>query len=201
MESLAFDMAEVAVRDGIPARWLTDQEVRAVLDGGNRSIKGFCFHRQIDPETRTDPGGGYPADLLMQRIQFYMTGGTTLTPQSTTTPTQDEDIMADIADLKNTLLDPEVLEAIGKAVHTRPVPYFDPETGQDTGTGTTLAVLAGASDFQHSATRRTLASAAGAIVDAVKAAQPADAAQAAQAAYDEFVKKLDATTIKVAVNG
>lgn len=75
LEMLAYDMAEVAVRDGIPARWLSTAEVRAVLDGGNRSIKGFCSHRQIDPETRTDPGDGYPYDLLMERIQFYMGGG------------------------------------------------------------------------------------------------------------------------------
>lgn len=90
LESLAFDMAEVAVRDGIPARWLSDQEVRAVLDGGNRSIKGFCFHRQIDPETRTDPGGGYPADLLMQRITFYMTGGTVSAQSTTITPAAEQ---------------------------------------------------------------------------------------------------------------
>jgi hypothetical protein len=122
-----------------------------------------------------------------------------MTQSATITPIQEEDIMASVEDLKNTLLSPEVLEAIGKAVHTRPVPYFDPETGQDTGTGTNLAVLAGASDFQHSATRRVLASAAGAIVDAVKAAQPQDAANVAQAAYDEFMKKLDATTLKVGV--
>ena len=77
LESLAFDMAEVAVRDGIPARWLTTAEVRAVLDHGNTSIKGFCFHWQIDPETRTDPGGGYPADLLMERIRFYINNGNT----------------------------------------------------------------------------------------------------------------------------
>lgn len=74
LELLAFDMAEVAVRDGIPARWLNDWEVRQVLDHGNRSIKGFCLHRQIDPETRTDPGNGYPYDLLMERIQAYMGG-------------------------------------------------------------------------------------------------------------------------------
>lgn len=105
--------------------------------------------------------------------------------------------MASIDDLKNALRDPEVLEAIARTVHTRAVPYFHPETGKDTGTGTNLAVLIGASDFQHSASRRTIASAAGAIVDAVKAAQPEDAAGVAQAAYDEFIKKLDATTIKV----
>jgi hypothetical protein len=74
LEMLALDMAEVALRDGIPARWLSTAEVRAVLDSGNRSIKGFCTHRQIDPETRTDPGDGYPYDLLMERVKAYMAG-------------------------------------------------------------------------------------------------------------------------------
>ena len=87
LEMLAFDMAEVAVRDGIPARWLSDAEVRAVLDGGNRSIKGFCNHRQIDPETRTDPGDGYPYGLLMERIIFYMGGGSSPAPTPTKVPT------------------------------------------------------------------------------------------------------------------
>lgn len=73
LDNLAYDMAEVAKRDGLSARWLSTAEVRAVLDGGNRSIKGFCTHRQVDPETRTDPGDGYPYDLLMTRIKFYLT--------------------------------------------------------------------------------------------------------------------------------
>jgi hypothetical protein len=72
LDNLAYDMAEVAIRDGIPPVWLTDSQVRAVLDNGNRAIKGFCTHRQIDPETRTDPGDGYPYDLLMERIKHYM---------------------------------------------------------------------------------------------------------------------------------
>lgn len=82
LELLAFDMAEVALRDGIPPRWLTTAEVREVLDNGNRNIKGLCFHRQIDPETRTDPGNGYPADLLLERIKAYM-GGEQLAAMST----------------------------------------------------------------------------------------------------------------------
>lgn len=74
LEMLALDMAEVALRDGIPARWLTTAEVTAATNG-NRSVKGFCTHRQIDPETRTDPGDGYPYELLMERIIFFMGGG------------------------------------------------------------------------------------------------------------------------------
>lgn len=80
LDNLAYDMAEVAKRDGLAARWLSTAEVRAVLDHGNRTIKGFCTHRQIDPESRTDPGDGYPYDLLMTRIRHYM-GATTTKPQ------------------------------------------------------------------------------------------------------------------------
>jgi hypothetical protein len=169
-------------------------------DGGTKVITGPHLHVGCLPPNfnlNTNTYGRVNPDIY---LTDYPDESVTITTQSATiTPIQEEDIMASVEDLKNTLLDPEVLEAIGKAVHTRPVPYFDPETGQDTGTGTNLAVLAGASDFQHSATRRVLASAAGAIVDAVKAAQPQDAANVAQAAYDEFVKKLDATTLKVGV--
>lgn len=96
MESLAWLMAQRALANSIPARWLTTAEVTAATNG-NRSIKGLCFHRQIDPETRTDPGNGYPADLLLERIKFYMSGGT-ITGQGATTPTttpqeQDEDML------------------------------------------------------------------------------------------------------------
>jgi hypothetical protein len=72
LETVAYDVAAICKRDGIPARWLTTAEVRAVLDGGNRTIKGFCYHRQVDPETRTDPGDGYPADLLLTLVKKYL---------------------------------------------------------------------------------------------------------------------------------
>lgn len=122
MESLAFDMAEVAIRDGIPARWLTDAEVTAATSG-SRGIKGFCFHRQIDPETRTDPGGGYPADLLMERIKFYMTGGTTITAQSSTITTVEDDEMTaeDTQFIKDKLARLETLSLSFETVLTDPV--------------------------------------------------------------------------------
>lgn len=81
LELLAQDMAEVAVRDGIPAVWLTTEQVTAVTTHGNRQIKGFCIHAQIDPENRYDPGSGYPYDLLMSRIKAYMGGDNTLAEQ------------------------------------------------------------------------------------------------------------------------
>ena len=72
LDGVAADVAAICKRDGIPAKWLTTAEVRAVLDGGNRSIKGFCFHRQVDPETRTDPGNGYPADVTLSKVQALL---------------------------------------------------------------------------------------------------------------------------------
>lgn len=79
LDNLAYDMAEVALRDGIPPVWLTNAQVNAVT-AGNRNLRGFCTHRQIDPDRRTDPGDGYPYDLLMARVVAYMkpkkTGGT-----------------------------------------------------------------------------------------------------------------------------
>lgn len=83
MESLAYTMAQRAKANNIPARWLTTAEVTRAT-GGDRSIKGFCLHRQIDPETRTDPGDGYPYELLMAKVKAYM-GGTITTQSAPTT--------------------------------------------------------------------------------------------------------------------
>lgn len=72
LDNLAWLWARRAVANGIPARWLTTQEVEAVTKHGNRTIKGFCLHRQIDPETRTDPGDNYPFDLFTKQVMHYM---------------------------------------------------------------------------------------------------------------------------------
>lgn len=71
LENLAFDMAEVAIRDKIPAVWLTTTQVNAVING-NRTIRGFCTHAQISPANRTDPGRNYPYDLLMTAVKKYI---------------------------------------------------------------------------------------------------------------------------------
>lgn len=72
LNSLAYDMAQVALRDGIPPVWLTTEQVTAITTFGDRTTKGFCLHRQIDPETRTDPGDAYPYELLMATIRQFM---------------------------------------------------------------------------------------------------------------------------------
>jgi hypothetical protein len=67
---------EEEVGNIIPLRWLTTAEVQKVL-AGNRSIKGFCTHAQIDPNSRTDPGPNFPYDRLLQRIGEILGGKVT----------------------------------------------------------------------------------------------------------------------------
>lgn len=93
IDNLGWLMAQRALANGIPMRWLTTDEVEAVTKRGNRSIRGFCLHRQIDPETRTDPGDNYPFDLLTARVNSYMAGQTPADPQEEydmAAPTADE---------------------------------------------------------------------------------------------------------------
>lgn len=141
MESLAYDMAQVALRDGIPPVWLTTEQVTAITTYGDRTTKGFCCHRQIDPESRTDPGNGYPYDLLMQKIRAYMGSGT-LASSGATTPTNEGFLMALSDDEQQRILaaadrtngvidDPHAkvlttnhLTAIGLAVLKTDIPWF-----------------------------------------------------------------------------
>lgn len=83
LENVAATLAERCRATGIPPRWLTTSEVNAVR-AGNRNIKGLCTHRQVDPASRTDPGDGYPYELLLQRIHAYM--GTAVTTASNPAP-------------------------------------------------------------------------------------------------------------------
>lgn len=161
MESLAYDMAQVALRDGIPPVWLTTEQVTAITTYGDRTTKGFCCHRQIDPESRTDPGDGYPYDLLMQKIRSYMGQG--ITAQSATLTTDPQGFLMALSDqdqdniykaisridqwltgggpkaaVEAALNDPAVLDRIALAVLKRECYSVDPATGQTNGT-TTLA--------------------------------------------------------------
>lgn len=84
VDNLAWLMAQRAKANGIPMRWLTTAQVTAITSGRDRKTKGFCTHRQIDPETRYDPGDGYPFDILTAKINSYLgsnptnTGGLTV---------------------------------------------------------------------------------------------------------------------------
>ena len=66
-------LAQSIVADGIPAadvRRLSDDEVRRAL-AGDTSVTGICSHAQIQPQDRTDPGAGYPWDVLLERIRHH----------------------------------------------------------------------------------------------------------------------------------
>jgi lysozyme len=144
------------------------------------------------------PGWGSALDLdvfygdATTWAAYCAKNGVTLAATGTEPLTPEEDIMASIDDLKAAITSPEVLEAIGKTIATRPVPYFDPQTGTDTGNGTRAATVWGFSDYQHVQTRNAIA----ALAELVKQLLPNGDATA-QAAYDEFLKKLEAITIKI----
>ena len=38
---------------------------------GDTSVRGICSHAQIQPKDRTDPGAGYPWDVLLDSIRRH----------------------------------------------------------------------------------------------------------------------------------
>ncbi|WP_343317801.1 N-acetylmuramoyl-L-alanine amidase [Arthrobacter sp. TMP15] len=97
------EMAADAKIYGIPLRYLTTAEVNAIANG-NQTIKGIATHAQIDPANRTDPGAGFPFDVLMGAIKRY-SGTITPPPASpqggTITPIQEDELSAkDVAEIK-----------------------------------------------------------------------------------------------------
>lgn len=130
-------------------------------------------------------------DLNTWRAYGTPAGAPAINPQSTTV-TPEEDIMATIDDLKAALKSPDVLDAIAKTVHTRPLPYYDPNTGQDTGKPTTVAALVGFADFRYVQTANAIA----ALAELVKSSLP-NADAAAQAAYDKFLADLKALNLHI----
>jgi outer membrane murein-binding lipoprotein Lpp len=101
LENLAWIMAQRALVNGIPPVWLTTGEVEAVTHRGNRSIKGFCIHAQIDPDMRTDPGQNYPYDQLMNRIKHHM-GASSVAPPAApvAAPEKEWDEMASVEEIR-----------------------------------------------------------------------------------------------------
>jgi hypothetical protein len=96
IDNLAWIMVQRMKANGIPHRWLTTPEVESITKGGNRTLKGLCLHRQVDPESRTDPGDNYPFDYLDERIRVHL-GTTTPTP----TPQEDTLSAAEVKQIKD----------------------------------------------------------------------------------------------------
>lgn len=81
-------LAQQIVKDGIPVsgiRILTQAQVDAILSGRDTTTVGICTHAQINPESRTDPGKGYPLDVLVDWAAYYHPAH-----PSTTPPLEDE---------------------------------------------------------------------------------------------------------------
>ena len=79
VESMARWAADLHTRYGLPLRWLTVEEVR-----GQR-VKGFTSHavywqalgRARGMDVRTDPGDGFPHDVVLHRAAEIAGGGDT----------------------------------------------------------------------------------------------------------------------------
>lgn len=98
MENLAHEWVyywrtEKANGNTIELRWLEQWEVQAVLNG-NRDIKGFCTHGQIEPATRYDPGPNFPYDILMNRIKALVGNAPAPKPVEEFTMADAKDVIA-----------------------------------------------------------------------------------------------------------
>lgn len=91
IDNLAWILAQRMKANDIPHRWLTTAEVTAITSGRDRTTKGLCLHRQVDPETRTDPGDNFPFDYLDERIRVHM--GTAPTPVVPTNNPEEEEML------------------------------------------------------------------------------------------------------------
>lgn len=87
LESMARWAADLHTRYGLPLRWLTVEEVR-----GQR-VKGFTSHavywqaiaRAQGMDVRTDPGEGFPHDVVLARAAEIVSGGDTRMSEGSST--------------------------------------------------------------------------------------------------------------------
>jgi hypothetical protein len=138
---------------GVPRVWpmgapgWTGNSRDASVWNGNAGHYGHC---NVPDNTHTDPGP-------MPSLTGISTQSTTITPMEDDMPSLQEIAQAvwgyrngDDRDAYQRLRD-----LPGDVMNT-PVPYRDPVTGEDTGHTTSLATVAGFTDFNHVATRTAL---------------------------------------------
>jgi hypothetical protein len=96
LDLLAQKIAEDGYTYGIPARWATDAQIRDAHHHG--APGGMCTHddmrRVVGGTTHTDPGDGYPRDLLLERVVAHRGGATAVASslESTAPPTLLEEL-------------------------------------------------------------------------------------------------------------
>ena len=162
-------------------------------------VPGFCAHGDSGI-ARSDPGANFDWGKFFGYTQQILDGKT---QEDELSAAEAAHIISSLEAVINHAFDrtkSELPADTANAVFSKPLPYADAETAKVTDQPTTLGTLVTYNDFQHSATRRTVADAARAIVDAVKAAPAEDAAGAAEAAYTAFLEKLGNVKVGFAVD-
>lgn len=162
----------------VPLRRISGAEARA-------RVPGFCAHGDSGI-ARSDPGRDFDWGKFFSYTKEILDGNT----QEDELSAQEVQIIVDAINHAFHRTKTEIPTDTAKAILAEPIAYADSETAQIGAQTTTLSTLVTYNDFQHSATRRTVADAARAIVDAVKAAPAEDATEAAEAAYKTFLEKL-----------
>lgn len=170
----------------------TVTEGQQIALSGNTRSPGVSLGAHLHVEALIDDSYSTGNGLIYGRTDptpYF--GGGTISAQSITP--SEEDPLATLTDEdKNNLFNAlaridafctnppaAFVEAVAKRIFTRPVPYFDPATGKDTGMGTTLATFVGVGDYQHTATRTLIPPA---VVKQLGATTPAGAPAAVDVA-------------------
>ena len=127
-------LARALVARGISVgaiRRLTDAEVARRKAGDLTPLKGLVSHAQIQPADRTDPGAGYPWDVLMDFLrQFH--------PDSAAPPSDytQEDFMPALSDAQQTAMFNRIMGGIpGGSAEGRTGPDGNPARILDSGDG------------------------------------------------------------------
>lgn len=189
MAACAADFVSYMAARGIevPLRRISGAEARA-------RVPGFCAHGDSDI-ARSDPGTDFDWGKFFSYTQQILDGNT----QEDELSAQEVQIIVDAINHAFHRTKTEIPTDTAKAILAEPIPYADAETAQIGAQKTTLSTVVTYNDFQHSASRRTVADAARAIVDAVKAAPAEDATKAAEDAYNVFLAKLGNVKINLEV--
>lgn len=120
---------EESIGNRIDLRWLSDWEVRAVMNG-DRTINGFCTHGQIEPASRWDPGPNFPKTRLMNRIKQLINGAPAPVRPATPPVQKDWFDMATEADLERVvekvLTKPAVMDKLALHLLKRDCYLVDP---------------------------------------------------------------------------
>lgn len=131
----ARQMARDAKKYGIPVRRLSTSETRAAWYSYPNGPKGFVGHVDVtnaypeDGGDHTDPGPEFPWDVLLSRVEQFMTGEDDMTPLQNTILTNCERYLqslvgmtefASVSDTVNTIQAANAMVATLKAIEEKP---------------------------------------------------------------------------------